>query len=85
MLCVRARCVEDPIVLFEDSGCAIFKQWDYGRRRAGGYVPLCDLEEDAYGAPPEITVAGVARGARYRALGRNAHTQHRSLASRKSE
>ena len=51
-------------------------------RRAGGYVPLCDLEEDAYGAPPEITVAGVARGARYRALGRNAHN---IVASRESE
>jgi len=59
-----------------------FKQRDYGRRRAGGYVPLCDLEEDAYGAPPEITVAGVARGARYRALGRNAHN---IVASRESE
>ena len=50
------------------------QQRDYGRRRAGGYVPLCDLEEDAHGASPEITVAGgVARVARYRALGRNAH------------
>ena len=33
--------------------------------------------------PPEITVAGVARGARYRALGRNAHNI--VVASRESE
>ena len=64
----------------------------HARNNSGttGGVELADMlpsvtwrKTAAYGAPPEIlTVAGVARGARYGALGRNAHN---IVASRESE